>query len=107
MYRTNEYTHTLEDGKKIKQKDEIVHVKGFTLKGEAEKKLHSIPFPHVYRIKKNKLRLFIESLCVKIVRILLLNTTQKNFNLLLINVLFVMILQPYLSAMSKKTFFLF
>ena len=38
-YRTNEYTRTQDDGSIVKQRDEIVHVKGFTLKGDAKKKI--------------------------------------------------------------------
>ena len=37
MYRTNKYTKTLEDGTTVKKRDEIVHVKGFMLKGDAKK----------------------------------------------------------------------
>jgi hypothetical protein len=39
LYRTNEYTRYLEDGTEQKQRDEVVHVKGFTLKGEAKDKI--------------------------------------------------------------------
>ena len=38
-YRTNEYTRFLKDGTEQKQKDEIVHVKGFTLKGPAKDRI--------------------------------------------------------------------
>ncbi|CAB4008329.1 DNA polymerase [Paramuricea clavata] len=38
-YRTNEYMCYLEDGTEKKQTDEIVHVKGFTLKGDAKELL--------------------------------------------------------------------
>jgi hypothetical protein len=38
-YRTNEYTCYLENGTEQKQRDEVVHVKGFTLKGEAKDKI--------------------------------------------------------------------
>jgi hypothetical protein len=38
-YRTNEYTRYLENGTEQKQRDEVVHVKGFTLKGEAKDKI--------------------------------------------------------------------
>ena len=38
-YRTNEYTRYLEDGTQRKQRDEVVHVKGFALKGEAKDKI--------------------------------------------------------------------
>jgi hypothetical protein len=37
-YRTNEYVKTLDDGSTIKQRDEITHVKGFSLRGDAKKK---------------------------------------------------------------------
>ena len=36
-YRTNEYVKTLDDGSTIKQRDEITHVKGFSLRGDAKK----------------------------------------------------------------------
>jgi hypothetical protein len=38
-HRTNEYIRILENGDKKKEKDEIVHVKGFTLKGQAKEKM--------------------------------------------------------------------
>jgi hypothetical protein len=38
-YRTNEYTRTKDDGTKIKQRDKVVHVKGFKIKGDAGKKI--------------------------------------------------------------------
>jgi hypothetical protein len=37
-YRTNEYVKTLADGSTEKQLDEITHVKGFSLRGDAKKK---------------------------------------------------------------------
>ena len=37
-YRTNEYVKTLPDGSTKKQRDEITHVKGFSLRGDAKKK---------------------------------------------------------------------
>jgi hypothetical protein len=36
-YRTNEYVKTLFDGSTKKQRDEITHVKGFSLRGDAKK----------------------------------------------------------------------
>ncbi|CAB3995260.1 DNA polymerase [Paramuricea clavata] len=38
-YRTNEYTRVNDDGSKTKQRDEIVHVKGFSLKGDTKRKI--------------------------------------------------------------------
>ena len=66
-YRTNEYTRTLDNGEKKKQKDEIVHIKGFTLKGSAKEK---ITFDSVSSCihKKIKLRLSIENLYLRTVK---------------------------------------
>jgi hypothetical protein len=36
-YRTNEYVKTLSNGSTKKQRDEITHVKGFSLRGDAKK----------------------------------------------------------------------
>ena len=47
-YRTNEYT----DEKGVKKRDEKVHVKGFSLKGDTAKKLHSTVLTRVLKIKK-------------------------------------------------------
>ncbi|CAB3977399.1 DNA polymerase [Paramuricea clavata] len=38
-YRTNEYMYTLENGTQEKRRYEIVHVKGFLLKGDTKKKI--------------------------------------------------------------------
>ncbi|CAB4013701.1 Hypothetical predicted protein [Paramuricea clavata] len=38
-YRTIEYTRYLKDGSQQKQTDDVVHVKGFTLKGDAKELL--------------------------------------------------------------------
>jgi hypothetical protein len=38
-YRTNEYTFTNKDGVCEKKRDEIVHVKGFSLRGDTRKKI--------------------------------------------------------------------
>ena len=37
-YRTNEYIKMLDDGSTEKRRDEITHVKGFTLKGMQKRK---------------------------------------------------------------------
>ena len=38
-YRTNEYTHINDNGTETKQRDEVVHVKGFKIKGDGAKKI--------------------------------------------------------------------
>jgi hypothetical protein len=38
-YRTNEYIYTHKDGTQEKKCDEIIHVKGFSLKGDTRKKI--------------------------------------------------------------------
>ena len=55
-YRTNEYVKTLPDGSTKKQCDEITHVKGFSLRGDAKKKQLLIRLHHVCGTKNKKLR---------------------------------------------------
>jgi hypothetical protein len=60
-YRTNEYVKTLSDGSTKKQRDEITHVKGFSLRGDAKKKQLLIRLLRVCEIKSKKLKLRIVS----------------------------------------------
>jgi hypothetical protein len=60
-YRTNEYVKTLSDGSTKKQRDEITHVKGFSLRGDANKKQLLIRLLRVCEIKSKKLKLRIVS----------------------------------------------
>jgi hypothetical protein len=50
-YRTNEYVKTLDDGSTVKQSDEITHVKGFSLRGDAKEK---ITFDSITSCVRNK-----------------------------------------------------
>jgi hypothetical protein len=68
-YHTNEYIRTLEDSTKQKQKDEIVHVKGFTLKGPAKDKITFDSIHTCIGDKKKKLKWSIENLCTRIVKL--------------------------------------
>ncbi|CAB3984018.1 DNA polymerase [Paramuricea clavata] len=47
-YRTNRYIKTLEDGTREERVDEVMHVKGFRLQGDAKKKLLSMLFQVVF-----------------------------------------------------------
>ena len=60
-YRTNEYVKTLSDGSTKKQRDEITHVKGFSLRGDAKKKQLLIRLLRVCEIESKKLKLRIVS----------------------------------------------
>jgi hypothetical protein len=56
-YRTNEYVKTLGDGSTEKRRDEITHIKGFALRGDAEKKQLLIRSHRAYEIKSKKSKL--------------------------------------------------
>ncbi|CAB4030437.1 DNA polymerase [Paramuricea clavata] len=78
-YRTNEYIYTHDDGAREKKRDEITHVKGFTLKGDTKKKSHLKVLRNVYEIEKRKFAHVTRNLHAQIIKLLMFKRLRKNF----------------------------
>ena len=106
-YRTNEYERTKDDGSTVKQRDEIVHVKGFTLKGDAGIKITFDSINSCIKKKKNEIEVTYRVFVRGSGQTIAVEHNIKKFVSLLTNVLYLKISVLYRMVINCKAFDVF